>query len=89
MAANAADPLASPGQVPRQEEGTIVLRRLRSTHAEEGVAQRRSFRLSSVENGTLKEGIQTRDKNIPAADGKPAVTARRRSRAGNSDEGQA
>ena len=27
-----------------------------------------------VENGTLK-GTQTRDKNIPAADGKPAVTA--------------
>lgn len=28
----------------------------------------------SFENGTLK-GTQTRDKNIPAADGKPAVTA--------------
>ena len=28
----------------------------------------------AVENGTLK-GTQTRDKNIPAADGKPAVTA--------------
>jgi hypothetical protein len=28
----------------------------------------------TVENGTLK-GTQTRDKNIPAADGKPAVTA--------------
>src|SRR5690349_10309654 len=28
----------------------------------------------SVENGTLK-GTQTRDKNIPAADGKPAITA--------------
>ncbi|MEN9576150.1 MAG: hypothetical protein RL514_4005 [Verrucomicrobiota bacterium] len=28
----------------------------------------------AVENGTLK-GTQTRDKNIPAADGKPAITA--------------
>src|SRR6186713_3293269 len=28
----------------------------------------------AVENGALK-GTQTRDKNIPAADGKPAVTA--------------
>ena len=28
----------------------------------------------AVENGTLK-GTQTRDKNVPAADGKPAVTA--------------
>jgi hypothetical protein len=28
----------------------------------------------TVENGTLK-GSQTRDKNVPAADGKPAVTA--------------
>src|SRR5688572_20082511 len=28
----------------------------------------------TVENGTLK-GTQTRDQNIPAADGKPAVTA--------------
>src|ERR1700709_656733 len=28
----------------------------------------------AVENGTLK-GQQTRDKNVPAADGKPAVTA--------------
>src|SRR4026208_2478756 len=28
----------------------------------------------AVENGALK-GTQTRDKNIPAADGKPAITA--------------
>ena len=28
----------------------------------------------AIENGTLK-GTQTRDKNIPAADGKPAITA--------------
>ena len=41
-----------------------------------------------VEKGALK-GTQTRDKNVPAADGKPAVTGpRRRAWPGNPHQGQ-
>ncbi len=72
VAANAADPSKIPEKIARQKKNCCsrtISRKLRRPKRWHKVVPTFAF-----EKGMLK-GTQTRDKNIPAADGKPAVTA--------------